>query len=201
MEKPGVTPKRVVAVGPAEAGKTTLLHYWQGHAFGSVYGSTVGAEFTAIERFTGSMTAVTLHLWDTAGQERFAALAPVYLRKAEAVLLVFDASSAKSEQLLLKEWVPRIESACPDAPRFLVAAKSDLLELSGELVTRGYDLAKQLNCRDFFLTSARTGEGCESLLDAVVEAVDDGSSDQLADFDADWARLAPRARRQRGCCP
>ena len=35
-------------------------------------------------------TAVDLEIWDTAGQERFAYMAPLYYRRAQAAIVVYD---------------------------------------------------------------------------------------------------------------
>ena len=45
-----------------------------------------------------------LQMWDTAGQERFASMASLYYRGADAAILVFDCTVAKSLQSV-KNWV------------------------------------------------------------------------------------------------
>ena len=42
------------------------------------------------------MKSVTLQIWDTAGQERFQSLGRAFYRGAEACVLVFDITNAKS---------------------------------------------------------------------------------------------------------
>jgi small GTP-binding protein len=90
-------PIKVVLLGPASAGKTTLLHrllHEQILTQSSLHKTpaTIGAAFTAFP-VTPTMT---LHFWDTAGEERFASLARVYARGAQAAIFVYDVADRES---------------------------------------------------------------------------------------------------------
>ena len=47
-------------------------------------------------------------VWDTAGQERFRAMAPMYYRKANAAILVFDVTKRSSFDDM-KSWVEELQ--------------------------------------------------------------------------------------------
>jgi small GTP-binding protein len=69
---------------------------------------------------------VQLEIWDTAGQERFHSIAPIYYRKANAVLLVYDITS-KSTFDRAKLWLQELESnGNPNALTVLLGNKTDL---------------------------------------------------------------------------
>lgn len=119
---------KVVTIGPAGVGKTTLIGAWMGLApTNGAYHPTMGANFscldwpvrTALDR----STRVLLHLWDTAGQERFATILPCYIRHAHVVLLVFDATRVTLEDVVV--WEDNLRFAEPGAKAVYVLNKSD----------------------------------------------------------------------------
>ena len=68
---------------------------------------------------------VKLHLWDTSGEERHKALASVYYRNAECVILVFDINCKDSFDNIPK-WLSNAYDHCGDTHKVLVANKCDL---------------------------------------------------------------------------
>jgi len=67
-----------------------------------------------------------LEIWDTAGQERFKNIAPMYYRKAAAILIVYDIS-AKETFEECKYWVNETEiNGNPHCLKFLIGNKGDL---------------------------------------------------------------------------
>ena len=69
-----------------------------------------------------------MEIWDTAGQERFRNIAPLYYRKASAVLIVFDLTNKYSFDQC-SYWVKEIDlKGNPHSLKILVGNKSDLLE-------------------------------------------------------------------------
>jgi small GTP-binding protein len=87
--------------------------------------STIGVEYTT-KLIEVSGKKVQLEIWDTAGQERFHSLAPVYYRKASAVLLVYDITSKGSFERA-KTWLDELENnGNPNALTVLLGNKTDL---------------------------------------------------------------------------
>jgi small GTP-binding protein domain len=87
--------------------------------------STIGVEYnTKLIEVLGKK--VQLEIWDTAGQERFHSLAPVYYRKASAVLLVYDITSRNSFERA-KSWLEELENnGNPNSLIVLLGNKTDL---------------------------------------------------------------------------
>lgn len=76
------------------------------------------------------LKAVTLQIWDTAGQERFQSLGRAFYRGAEACVLVYDITNAKSfENLSIwkQEFLVKAMPGDPEAvPFYVLGNKCDL---------------------------------------------------------------------------
>jgi small GTP-binding protein len=70
-----------------------------------------------------------LELWDTAGEEKFRCLAPMYVREADAAIIVFDVTDRESFEYL-SIWLSLLQESAPGAhfvPQVvLFANKTDL---------------------------------------------------------------------------
>jgi small GTP-binding protein len=87
--------------------------------------STIGIEYlNKIIEVQGKK--VQLEIWDTAGQERFHSIAPIYYKKANAVLLVYDITNRQSFERA-KVWLQELESnGNPNALTVVLGNKTDL---------------------------------------------------------------------------
>ena len=63
------------------------------------YTSTIGVDFE-IKSLDLDGRLVSLQIWDTAGQERFRTITTSYYRSADAIVLVYDTTEAKSFEAL-----------------------------------------------------------------------------------------------------
>ncbi|XP_041356019.1 ras-related protein Rab-31-like [Gigantopelta aegis] len=98
---------KVVVLGSQGVGKTSLVIRYVGGMFSKAVSPTIGASF-----FTYKMNVdnyrVKLQVWDTAGQERFRSMAPMYYRKANAAMLMYDITSSDSFYDI-KDWVKELK--------------------------------------------------------------------------------------------
>lgn len=78
---------QTVILGEATAGKTSIVSRLVKNSFTENTCSTIGAAF-----MVGKFDDLRYDFWDTAGQERYLSLMPMYYRKGDILLLVFDAS-------------------------------------------------------------------------------------------------------------
>jgi Ras-related protein Rab-7A len=86
-------------LGDCSVGKTSIIQNYIRKSISQVYKPTIGADFHSkkIEIKEGNENKnVTLQIWDTAGQERFQSLGVAFYRGAEACVLVYDITNAKS---------------------------------------------------------------------------------------------------------
>jgi len=87
-------------------GKTSLMNRYHSKKFSGQYKATIGADFLSTDIQLDGGRVATLQIWDTAGQERFQSLGVAFYRGADACLLVYDVTDAKSLEHL-ESW--RIE--------------------------------------------------------------------------------------------
>jgi small GTP-binding protein len=121
----GSSDTKVILVGDASVGKTSLLLQFTVSACSDSPDSTIGAEFVAKPVGT-SHGPVNLHMWDTAGQERYRSLIPLYSRNASAVVLVVDVSNKISFESI-ESWHAMLKEKCPPSAKiYVVANKIDL---------------------------------------------------------------------------
>lgn len=148
---------KVVILGTQGVGKTSLVLRHVGNTFTASVSPTIGASF-----FTFSMTLrefkIKLQLWDTAGQERFRSMAPMYYRRANAAMIVYDVTRESTFEEA-KEWVKELESKVDSKLALCVVGnKSDLLDQREVSRERGEDFAHQLGAM-FTETSAANNIG------------------------------------------
>eukprot|EP00542_Grammatophora_oceanica_P006202 CAMPEP_0194066416 /NCGR_PEP_ID=MMETSP0009_2-20130614/86011_1 /TAXON_ID=210454 /ORGANISM="Grammatophora oceanica, Strain CCMP 410" /LENGTH=311 /DNA_ID=CAMNT_0038719365 /DNA_START=86 /DNA_END=1020 /DNA_ORIENTATION=- len=91
---------KVVLLGDAGVGKTSLMNRYSTGKFTGQYKATIGADFLSkqisVDNGYGQQQLVTLQIWDTAGQERFQSLGVGFYRGADACLLVYDITDPDS---------------------------------------------------------------------------------------------------------
>lgn len=89
--------------------------------------ATIGFEYiTKIIEFDGRK--VQLEIWDTAGQERFNSIAPIYYKKASAILLVYDITRKHTFDKI-KDWMQELEAnSNPNSLKIILGNKTDLKE-------------------------------------------------------------------------
>ena len=150
-----INPKKVVTVGDMGVGKTSIINAIKGEDFTSDVISTIGASYVQCTCPVDNGTLL-INFWDTAGQERFQSLIPLYLRNADACIIVFDITREKSIEMLDNIY-DNIRSG-PSQPDYFIlcANKMDLVD-ENKVSTASYeDWAKEKHI-EFLPTSAKTG--------------------------------------------
>jgi small GTP-binding protein len=159
---------KLVLLGDAAVGKTSIVHWMMGHSFLEAHSPTVGMNFREVP-VTSASGSVIFHVFDTAGEERFRSLAPMFCQNANVVLIVFDLSVRSSFQDdLIDYFVDCAERASEDALFFLVGNKTDLETDRSVTIKAATEMAERINAR-YFETSALTGQGIQDLFCAIVD--------------------------------
>jgi small GTP-binding protein len=90
---------KVVIVGDAATGKTSILNRYISGNFDARQPTTIGVEFC--HKHVNRDTKLTF--WDTAGQERYQSIMSTFYRGAHAIMFVYDMSNRDSF-LHLEQW-------------------------------------------------------------------------------------------------
>lgn len=115
---------KIVVVGDAAVGKTSLIVRYVKGVFNPSYIITLGVNFFVQDISLGEKK-LRLQIWDTAGQERFGPVRKKYYMGARGALLVFDQSNRTSFERL-DYWVDEVRRSCGEIPLVLVGNKADL---------------------------------------------------------------------------
>ena len=152
---------RVVVIGDASVGKTSLLNQLIDHTFKEYEQSTVGANYQLfVQEING--VKVEIQIWDTAGQERFRSLGPIYFRNSLGAVAVFDQTNRQSFENL-QDWIDSFTAVAGTETVICVAAnKCDLADEQQVSDNEVEDWAKK-NGYLFGRTSAKTGQGVTEL--------------------------------------
>jgi len=129
--RPPPVPKKgfkLVLLGDASVGKTSLLQRFLQNKFSDGIETTVGAAFST-KTIESRNRQVKFEIWDTAGQERFRSLAPMYYRGASGAVVVYDQTNQITFERA-QEWVKQVTqtSTNPNIVIALAANKMDLTE-------------------------------------------------------------------------
>eukprot|EP00299_Pterocystis_sp_00344_P016764 c840_g1_i1.p1 GENE.c840_g1_i1~~c840_g1_i1.p1 ORF type:complete len:199 (-),score=28.50 c840_g1_i1:60-629(-) len=103
---------KVVLLGDAGVGKTSLVLRFVSNHFKEYSESTIGASFMS-KTIVVNDTAFKFQIWDTAGQEKYHSLAPMYYRGSAAAVIVYDITRKESFQTL-KNWVKELQTLGPE---------------------------------------------------------------------------------------
>jgi small GTP-binding protein len=165
---------RVVTIGDASVGKTSIISQLLSGQFTEDQCSTIGAMFVLHVEIIGNLR-VEMQVWDTAGQERYRSLGPIYYRNAAAAIVVFDLTNLDSFDRL-ENWITDfLNNAGDRALICVVGNKVDLVEsfaVSEERIKQWIDEHQFLYIR----TSAKTGQGVRDLFRLVAATLMEGQA-------------------------
>ena len=102
---------KVLLIGDAGVGKSSLLLRYTEDKFDEALGSTIGVDFK-VKTGEADGKRVKLTLWDTAGQERFRTLTSSYYRGAQGVVLVYDVTRRATFDDL-QRWLEEVDAYAP----------------------------------------------------------------------------------------
>jgi len=166
---------KVVVIGDAGVGKTSLISRYVHNIFRSDYKTTIGVDFS-LKVFNRHETQVKLQLWDIAGQERFTSVTRIYYRDTLGVVVVFDTARFGTLQSV-QEWkksvddnVNRYYDTDEPLPAILIANKIDIAPKDWKKTRKeAMKLCKKLNFLEVFETSAKDSSGIDEAFNTLVD--------------------------------
>lgn len=163
---------KLVLIGDATVGKTTMRQTYMGQQFTGDYIKTIGADF-ATKQINYKGYNIKFQIWDLAGQYNYRSAQKSFYQGSKAAILVYDLT--KRETLQNTEfWVNESIKNSQDTIQIyiLVGNKNDLKrEVNYE---EGIDFTKKLSDKlnikfDYLETSAKTGENINKLFESIAE--------------------------------
>ena len=142
---------KIVLIGEASVGKTSIIYQFIDKIFQEDLQSTIGGTFNSKSIKCNNNKTLNLEIWDTAGQERYRCVI----------------TSKSSFEELKNYWVEQVLEASPkNIMLVIVANKSDLIdnEQVDEEEARNY--AKKVNA-DFFVISAKENNSVNELFKSI----------------------------------
>jgi len=148
---------KVLIVGDGAVGKTSICTHITTQEFFADYHLTVGCDFF-IKRLYVNNISVTLQIFDIGGQDHFARMRSAFADGAKGIFLAFDVTRRDSFYSL-ENWINSIKDGLnPNAPKVLIATKSDL-KVEAEVWKDDIDNLEGISIDAFFDTSSLTGDG------------------------------------------
>jgi len=145
---------KLVLIGDASVGKTSLLLRFADDSFEDNYISTVGVDFR-FRTVTVDNELVKLQIWDTAGQERFRTITSAYYRGANGVILVYDITNNETFEHV-QDWLDEVHKAAGESvTKLVVGNKADLTNMRQVNEQQASAYASSVNAA-FIETSAKT---------------------------------------------
>jgi small GTP-binding protein len=160
---------RVVFIGDASVGKTSLIYRAKYDTFNDNTSPTVGAGITQVETICNGVQ-INYQLWDTAGQEIYRSIVPMYFKGICGAILVFSLSDRAAFQHL-QSWMEEVcRHADHQIPIVIVGNKTDVpAEPSHVQQAEATKWSATKNLPILF-TSASTGANVKFLLDHVLQS-------------------------------
>jgi small GTP-binding protein len=196
---------KVVFLGDAGVGKTSLLVRFVDNSWDRIMDPTIGQTFLK-STIQVDNEDVTLHLWDTPGSERYASANIITIRDADCCIIVYDVSDPESKSYeLIPSIIDRYRSACGALGTFVVIVGNKCDSIGSNLqdaeLQRLEDAHTEFRLKSF-LTSAKTGEGVESLFSYIASALLLKASTRMVHQTAPTIDLTKGKQKkdQGGCC-
>lgn len=149
---------KVVMLGDASVGKTTLVARWIFNEFKCDTKPTLGTAYQEKKVPYTNGKHYKINIWDTAGQEEYFSFTSVYCRDAKGAMIVFDLTKFSTFENV-KKWVSIIRDN-GDVPIVLCGNKSDLDTERAVSSEVAYELAQSFNAT-YFETSAITSHNVQ----------------------------------------
>ena len=163
MAMSGLDSVKVVLLGEAGVGKTSIIHQFTYHQFDPDCISSISAQFISKTIDYQGYGAIKYDIWDTAGQEKYRSLAKIFYKDANVIVFVYSIDNIKSFEGLKNYWYEEVKSNCLSNVIFgVVGNKNDLYSQAQVNEQEARQWADSIG-GIFQLTSAKTDSGIELL--------------------------------------
>ena len=172
MDLKKLRPIKLLLIGDACVGKTSLLLRYCDDFFPETHMATIGVEFKEKIIKINNQNC-KLHIWDTAGQERYATLTKSFYKHAQGIIFVYDVTN-KESFLNLKNWIKNPDYKKKNIKKIIVGNKIDLKkEISTEDLK---NLSNRYSCK-YFEISAKENINVNIIFENLCEEIINDNND------------------------
>ena len=162
---------KIVILGDAAVGKTSLINQYIEESFESDYKPTLGANIVRKDVNLDN-TKVRLIMWDLAGQEKYRVVRSMYFQGCEGALLVYDVTRYHTLDNINNKWLKDYKKHVKKKGAYiLIGNKTDLKDQVVVPTERGKELATKIKASHFIETSAKIGENIEEAFSLLVNQI------------------------------
>lgn len=124
LERPTITKSvKIVMVGPAKCGKTSLVQRFVNNIFCDTYIPTGFEKYSTKNKIDEYL--IEYSIWDTSGSNAYDTVRPLAYQDANIFLLCFNIGDAGTLESAVKKFFPEIRMHCNQAPIILCGCRSD----------------------------------------------------------------------------
>ncbi|KAI6184007.1 hypothetical protein M3Y97_00550000 [Aphelenchoides bicaudatus] len=163
---------KLVVIGDASCGKSSLIHAHAAGQFQEQYVPTAFDDFSVEALVDGKMDVITIS--DTAGEDDFSSMRPLSYPNADCFIFCYAIDQPGTLKNLRDKWMPEIRHFCPSTPVLVVGNKKDLRETASEnaIPTKeAIEIVKQITALPLIECSAKTRENIRLVFDSALSAV------------------------------
>ena len=174
---------KLVVLGDAAVGKTSLINQYIEHSFKEDYKPTLGVNIVTkdVSLKNKSNAKARLVLWDLAAQEKYDLSRQLFFQGCTGALFVYDMTRPTTKNNIRVKWYEDLlkfagTKAAKEGMYLLLGNKSDLKDSRRVTKEEGQELCKELNAIEFIETSAKYGDNVEKAFHKLVDTIIDRSS-------------------------
>lgn len=143
---------KLVVIGAAGVGKTSIVRRFCENSFLEGYKTTIGSDFY-VKKLDLEQANVNLSVWDLAGEERFRFVLPTFCKGAQGALIIFDLSRRRS-YINITSYIELLWNITGQIPAILIGNKSDLVDQRAVTPDEAKEYSVQCNM-SYYETSAK----------------------------------------------
>jgi len=153
---------KVIVIGPAAVGKSSLIRRFVDNKFTLQYKFTIGVDFSTKLIEYDKEKKARLTIWDIGGQDRFKTLRRNFYEGTHGALVVFDLSRAQTF-LKMKEWISDMNQILgKKVPIVILGNKLDLISEIGDVIDKKEAQRFVEKIDSIYIeTSAKSGDNVE----------------------------------------
>ena len=161
---------KLVLLGDSGVGKSSIAMRYVNNVFSESFEVTIGGGYLQQIVRLKDGTSLKLDIWDTGGQERYRALLQLYYRDADAALITYDVTNARSLENC-EYWVNELRRTEENCILCLVANKIDVPDEEKKVDQRAAQEFAEKFGMILVETSAKTGENINKLFETVAQEI------------------------------